>query len=561
MLANATRTMRQVSPIHHAAAAAVMSCILFAWHEVYFAYLEPPFWIVVLVLAGCVGLIRFAPSGLWTWWAAGAVTLAWSLAPGNTFVATLWETGLVAAFAAGFWRRGFWITSVVLLLLGLERTLVLSSFGIAQLVSGSIHYVAGAQAIVLVPLSLSVLVRPGKRHARIACGVLLLLSVYLALMSGSRAVYLPLAGVLLILGIRHLVERRNITLVVGTYVLLMGGVVSLDAMIPVHPVAAALGSGVSAEAQARAVSESGPFAQRLRFWDQTLDIALAHPLGAGTGSYQAVIHNYQKYPMAWSASPHNYYVETVATGGWVRLALLLALLLIPVWRAWRSQQWPWALATAGIWTTLAFDVTSYYPIFMMFAFLTLGATHFATLRSGTRVDLQDRTWRVGRTRPAAALALLCVGVAVGLMSWWYFPCKSDSCVVDRYFGYEEKSVAQLQVLDAESREKLLAKLRVLYPESIWVLRAAQVHAVSPVDKLTLAREIASRFPYQHPENFLAWAEAALEVGDLSEARTAVESGLEIFPEGSYPYGERRMTPERYQAWIQDANAILARSSQ
>lgn len=80
---------------------------------------------------------------------------------------------------------------------------------------------------------------------------------------------------------------------------------------------------------------------------------------------------------------------------------------------------------------------------------------------------------------------------------------------------------------------------------------------SPSAKLDIAREIAARFPNQHPENFLVWANAALVAGEVDEAKKAIEAGLSVFPANRYPYGERRMTRERHQDWIDQARTILA----
>lgn len=539
------------------AAAAVMALVAAKWHSVYFAYREPPAWIVVVGIVSCLALLRRIPSIAWAWWAAGALTLVWSVAPGNTFVATLWELGYLAAFAAGFWRRGFWIFAVVLLMFGLERTLLLSAFGLTQFMSGSTHYVAGAQALVLVPLSFSSVVRPGNRWTRIVYAVLLFASLFLAMSSGARAVYLPLALLLAALVARHLMEKRRPILVFGTLAWLAVGIAGVDAAIPQHPVALALGRGATVEAQLRSSTEYGGFAQRVRFWDQTFDIALAHPLGAGTGSYQAIIHTYQKYPMVWSASPHNYYVETVATGGWLRLGLLLVMLIQPILRAWRGRQWPWALATLGIWATLAFDVTSYYPVFMMFGFATLGATWHATMqREGILEAAKPSTRLSGMLRVAVAVVCLCF--ATGMAAWWFLPCHATSCVTQRYLGIEAKALPELRTLGPIEQEDLLSELRQLYPESVWVLRAEQSYSQTPHETLVIAREIATRFPYQHPDNYLSWANAALDLGDFDEARTAIDRGLEVFPENQYPYGDARMTRERYQTWLDDANAILER---
>lgn len=548
--------VRRIGPVsqkvvRHLVAAAVLGVVVTLWQDILFVHRDAPVWLpLIFLVCGTVYVLR-VPIRIWMWWGAGASTLLWSVAPGNTVVGSIWEIGYVAAFAASFWLRGYLIASVLLLGVGIERTLVLGAFGLTQYISGSIHYVAGAQALAVIPVAFAGVVRTRKSWSRAAFAVSLLASTFLALSSGSRAVYLPLTIIMLTLTVRLSIELKRPTLVLGTVVGLAVIVGCVNVLLPWRPISAAFGQGVTLEVQTYSVSEYGGVTQRLRLWDQTLDIARAHPFGSGTGSYQSVIHTYQKYPMVWSASPHNYYVETAATGGWLRAVLLLAILVAPTWRAWRSGRWPWALATFGIWTTLAFDVTSYYPIFMMYAFATLGAT---SVVSQVGDDLSTRRNAIVSAR--ASIAVACLLVGVGLTAWWYVPCSGTTCATSRYLGVDFKAITAVSEATPKLRAELLARLRLLYPESLWVLRVEQEYVESALAELSLAREIAQRFPYQHPENYLAWANAALAVGDVDEARRAAMSGLGVFPEEQYPYGERRMTPERYQAWLDSANAIV-----
>jgi hypothetical protein len=115
----------------------------------------------------------------------------------------------------------------------------------------------------------------------------------------------------------------------------------------------------------------------------------------------------------------------------------------------------------------------------------------------------------------------------------------------------------IEGLDVQEREAVYGKLRTLYPESLWVLGLERQGARAQVNRLAVNREIAQRFPNQHPANFVMWAQAAWELGDLAEAKEALTTGLEVFPPDAYPYGERRMTPEIYQDWIDTAYAMLA----
>ena len=530
-------------------AAAVVAVVAYqASRTVDIAYRAPDPFFVVPALAALV--VMGSRVGVWTWgwWLWGAATLFWSLAPGNTHVASLWELTYLAAFAAAWWRPLAWAVVAVLGGNALIDMLSLNAFGLEQYISGSVHYVGGAMLLALVPLALAGALRATRLWQVAAWTVPAGLALYGAVASGARAVYLPLALVAVVAVVRALAERvpfRNVAItVLGAAVV----VVCLEAVQPWRPLATALNQKATLESQVDATGDHGSFRQRLRYWDQTLDIALANPLGAGNGSYEAVIHSYQKYPMAWSNSPHNYYVETLANGGWPRLALLLGMLVLPLWRAWRSRQWQWALAAAGVWLTLAFDVTSYYPSFMMFAFLTLGATYHSGAPDGRLGQ--------GGVRLRALVPWVCVAVGAALAAWWFLPCEGQRCFIDRYHGAEYLADEYLDGSDPAQAESVIVALRRLYPQSLWVLRLEQQGATDPQERLRLAREIATRFPYQSPFNYLEWAEAALAVGDRDEAGRAIRAGREVFAEGEYPYGEFRMTRDLYQQWIDASDAIL-----
>lgn len=517
------------------------------WQEPLFTFHEPLLPTVIVGLLTLGFLARFVPITAWVYWLAGVLTLLWSLAPGNTLIYGLWELLFLASLAAGRWRLGFWGVNVLLLGLGLFSALALNAFGLQSYLSGSIHYVTGAQALVVVPLALVFLFRVKSPWQRVGLALLLLASSYAASISGARAVYLPLMLIVVIGAIRLIWSGKKWYAVLGVLALLGLALVALDHVVPNQPMATALGKKATVAVQAEASSSYGVFTQRLRFWDQALGIALAHPFGAGTGSYQAVIHAFQKYPMLWSNSPHNVFVEAVATGGWLRLALLLALLAIPLWRGWRSKDWPYALSVGAIWMTMAFDVTSYYPSFMMLAFAALGPLYGSFERSA----------RQGRSALLlTALPIISLIVATLMVLWWYLPCTGSTCATSRYLGVDYKVRPALAAATPAERTALLERARELYPQSLWVLREEQKYAETPEERLAIAREIATRFSYQHPQNYLDWANAALALDRTDEAVTAIEQGLSIFRDDEYPYGEMRVTPETYQAWLDTAHAML-----
>ncbi len=533
--------------------------ILMARGNVAFSYRDPELTYSGLAAISLIFLGKRLPLWVWLWWALGALTLAWSLAPGNSYATSLWEITYLAAFAAAVWLPAFWIVATLFLYNGLFDQIVLNAFSLQQFVSGSVHYVAGAQALVLVPLLFAQAYRVRQPALRILLAVAAGLSTYSALISGARAVYLPLAIVFALGALRfpwharlNSLRRLGIILSVALTTIVM-----LEAIQPSRPMITALGIKASAEAQSEASGQYGVFSQRLRFIDQAFSIAVEHPFGTGIGSYPSIVHSFQKYPMLWSNSPHNYYIETVATGGWLRLLLLIALIAFPVWKAWNSRFWPWALGAAGIWSTFAFDVTSYYPSVMMFAFITLGAAHFVRKNESSKASDARTAQSLRPDRPVYAWFAL-VPLLMGL--WWFLPCKSNSCFLSRHLGAEYLAADYFESADPTSQASTISELRELYPKSLWVVRLEQRLSEDAIADLRLAAEIAERFPLQTPDNYLDWAEAALVVGDTAAATRAIETGLAVFGPDAYPYAEARMTPEKYAAWLQRASEILAYSA-
>lgn len=521
---------------------AIFAALSWLWQQVSIHHDKPPLWLIGLALGSLALSARRIPTIVWLWWVLGLVTVFWSLTPSNTLVLGLWELAYLAAFGAGTWLAGLLSLNIALLAYGLFTTLALASAGMIMYFSGSAHYVSGAQALVLVPVAAALMFRS---RWPILSGLLLTGALYLALMSGARAVYLPLVLVLTLSVYRLWREQINLPRIFAGLGLVALIVFSVDAALPFQPIRTALDTRTSIEKQISDASTEGSFGSRLQMWRQTLSIALQEPLGTGNGSFREVLAAYQQYPGVLFSSAHNYYLETAATGGWPRLIVLLGLLVWILWRGWNSKAWPWALGAAGLWATLAFDITGMYPAVMMLAFASLGAVY----RQLEHKPIPTKThllWRV----PFLIIAM-------GLAVWWYWPCQS-SCAVTRHLGYRPEVLAEAARLSGEEQKALLARAAELNPKSIWVRRAQLQYAESPQERLEALRTINQQFPLAGPWFYLQRAEVTIELGLKPEAIEALRAGLERFPPNFKPAGIPLgdAVYKQYEEWGQKAPVLL-----
>ncbi|MCL6531491.1 MAG: O-antigen ligase family protein [Meiothermus ruber] len=532
-------------------AATLFACLAWLWQAVFSHYDAAPAGLIGLVLI-CVALVLpKIPLALWAWWGLGLLTVFWSLTPGNTLVLGLWELAYLAAFAAGTWLAGFVGLNIALLGYGLFTTLTLAWTGLVMYFSGSSHYVAGAQALVLIPLGMVWLFRS---RWPILSGILLTGALYLALMSGARAVYLPLVFIVLLMVWqlwREGIPLRRIMLVCA---LVAAAIVSLDTALPFSPIQNALGLKATLSRQAQDLGAEGSIGSRLQMWDQTLKIALQHPMGTGNGSFRDTLAAYLQYPGILFSNAHNYYLETAATGGWLRLLLLLAILGWTLWHGWNSPAWPWALGAAGLWTTLAFDVTGMYPSVMMLAFASLGAVH-----SQIKIPLvsagSSKNIRFGWMVSVAGLI-----AAIGLAAWWYWPCKHN-CAVSRYLGYRPAVLNELEQVPKAQQSELLNEVGQLNPKSLWVYRVRLERARVPEEKMQLLQQIIEVFPLANPIYYLQLAELATDLNQPSKAIQVLELGLSRFPPDFKGYQSGNffgaLTPS-YETWRTKAPELLER---
>jgi len=211
----------------------------------------------------------------------------------------------------------------------------------------------------------------------------------------------------------------------------------------------------------------------------------------------------------WSRSPHNYLLETLATGGWPRFFLLLVLLW-PIVRGFFSDDWPWALAAAALWTTLLFDVTGFIPGFLILAFMTLGPLLPEAKPAPSWV------WGLG----------LAAGVA--LAAWWYSPCTGPECAIERYRAFPGRLVKTLGAYPYDAIS-LLTYAEQLYPRSSWPLLVRTRMVDAGGERLRTLERLVTRFPYANDNYYIALVRAYLKQGDYERARSWLDIAKESFP--------------------------------
>lgn len=532
----------------------------------YFIWSVPPLWLILVAIVVLSLRIRSLPTLASVFFLLGAVTLVWSLTPANTLLNTLWETVYLAALAVGGSVAGFTLLNGWLVLVGLERTLLLDVFNLTHYFSGSAHYLAGAQALLFIPFCLDAAVRNGRWAVRTAATLGAAACLLLILNSGARAVYWPAIIVIGVTLIRILLtsERRGALLAISAAVLTVA--LAVAAVLPGPTVWVPLGmkavtldqrqaDPAGGEGAAAAVSptvgEEGGIGSRLKMWDQALRIGFSHPLGTGTGSFRNTIHSFQRHPSVGFSSAHNVFLEVFSTGGWLRAAVLIALLVTSLWNGWNSARWPLALGAVGLWATMSFDITGQMPGIMVLGFWAIGASFPVQRFSGP----------AGRLRTRLALAGVSVLVGIGAVLWWYLPCETNACATGRHLGYRLEVTRLADRLSPEETRELADRALELNPESLWAWRLWEEQAVGAEEALAASRAVAQKFPLASPELYLRWAENALRLDQPDEARRAIHAGLEAFPAdlnpAGVPFGGRGL---QYSNWLSSAREILERTN-
>jgi hypothetical protein len=194
-----------------------------------------------------------------------------------------------------------------------------------------------------------------------------------------------------------------------------------------------------------------------------------------------------------------------------------------------------------------FDIHTISPGMMIIAFWSLGALWYLAEK------------RVPGTLRVSNLKSIGVVFVLGLALWWYLPCHSELCSVERHLGFPAKVPGELSEADQATSDKVLENARNLYPQSLWVLQAELLYAARPDERLQIIRETSLRFPFQHPRNYLRWAELALALGENDDVEEAVALGLRyVPPDAKVNLGRRRgLSGEEYDDLI--ASLIATRT--
>lgn len=545
------------------AVAVMVAVAVQVYREPEFIWLEPGRWIVLGALISLGLSIKRLPVLASLFYLLGAASMMWTLTPANTLLNSLWEMGYLAALVAGQNLVGFALLNTALLFVGLERTLLLDLFNLTQYFSGSVHYLAGAQALLFLPLCLSTAVRSARSPNRIVATLVAAACLLLILNSGARSVYLPALLVIPTTVLRLAWPRMQRLKAVAVPVVALGMVLALSAVLPGPTVVVPLSvKAVEANAEVltrersetatgvesmNTVAEEGGIGSRLKMWEQTLNIGLRNPLGTGAGSFQNTVHAFQEYPLIGFSSAHNVFLELFSTGGWPRLLVLVLLLAGTLLAGWNSPRWPVSVGAAGIWATMFFDITYQMPGIMMAAFWGLGAS------LGKSTPTPGGAQNVLRTGLAYAVLL----VSLGGVAWWYAPCQGVECAGGRHLGYRAEVLRLAQLADVSETRWLAQRAVELNPKSLWAWRLLTEQVAEPGEMLVARRDLVQKFPLAAPDLYLDWAEAALAADRPGEARDAIRAGLVVFPPGFSPAGvPLGGRADSYIKWLDEARRIL-----
>lgn len=528
--------------------------VVVLWRGTVFLWQVSPVWISIIGVVALLSRLRHVPRIGWWWWLFVITSVGWSLAPGSTLASATWVPLYLAAFAVGSTD----VVMPLLLLLSFDGLFSVVSLQLAHLTayfSGSVNYLTGTLCLVSLPWSIHGAVEAEGWGRRVGWAALVGVLLYGALVSGARAVYLPLVLAVAVAVWRLARSRRSRGPLAVCAALAVGVVVLGNTVIPGRPVSTALFT--KARATEASVSPDGlgmdAIRSRLLMWDQAIGIGAEHPLGTGFGTFRDTIQGFQRFPSINFASAHNFVAESFATQGWLGTILLLAWIGGALSMGLRSASgWPLALGAAALWTQMLFGITWSLPVIPILAFWVLGAG--VPRRAPGRPPASTPSRRAVSARLAAQVG---VSVVLALIVYWAIPCPGGACALGLRMGYRPVATEYVHHAAPVDQAAALARLQSLNPRSLWVWNLALSGADGSSARLAAIRSLAVRFPYSSPETYLSWATAAEAVGDRAEARRALLTGLHYFPPKIKPAGvPLQSRVSQYETWTRKAREML-----
>ncbi len=259
----------------------------------------------------------------------GLATVPFALSPGMALTGALrWVTALLLfLYAATFTgaERAIILDSVARLgavmaaisILGYCYTVLTGGEDANGRIDGFFQY-ANTYALFLLVCLVLLLLKEGRHWSDWPAMGVLLVGVFL---SGSRGVWLLLAGAGVFLALRQLlVGRKALPVLAGAAVaVVLGGL------------AIALSGGLVLDRLAAMTLESSSLNGRLLYYLDGLTMLLAHPMGVGAGGYLYVQPLVQTGPYILK-SIHNEYLQAALDGSVLAGGLLIALAAVMVFR-------------------------------------------------------------------------------------------------------------------------------------------------------------------------------------------------------------------------------------
>jgi hypothetical protein len=491
----------------------------------------PASWVIVSLLVVIALLPRVAvPVPLLIYVSVAALGLVGTLAVGSSLAAATWWPIVVLAFMFGRSSPAFVLGLVAAVLLRDAATLVILEVTPSRFtMSGSVQYFLGFIGAVGAPMWLAVsLARgapPWRRSLSVLALVMVALSTWAVLASGSRAALLGLvaaiaAGVLYLAwsSPRRPVPWRRVAISMAVVVLLvpvidvgLGRVVGNGGSTIVSALSRRTASTIrEIETTVGATSST----TRIAFWSQALMAARERPLGHGLGSYGHVNHAYQNEPMLWNASPHSVWalagVETGVLGTLALLALVIGGLLVAARR--RSPAMPALLAGTAV---MSLDIFSSMPLQGLLWWAVIGAAY------GPGIGTQGpRRWLVS----TALVGVLSVSVVLAVR--FASPCDAGCKPLEYFAGHPRFVGTPTQLLGDDPTDPRWDVWGEYYPLAYWLAHARATAELTrdPTAMLSVLR----MYPFQSPERYIDVADA---FGGDPMARDVASCGLVRFFDG------------------------------